>query len=47
MPGATWLVPIATLDTPAVRKGALGVIARRPKTFEEYQYDRTIRLPGL
>jgi hypothetical protein len=47
MPGATWLVPIATLDTPAVREGALGVIARRPKTFEEYQYDRTIRLPGL
>ena len=47
MPGATWVVPIAALDTPAVREGALGVIARRPKTFEEYQYDRTIRLPGL
>ena len=47
MPGATWLVPIAALDTPAVREGAHGVIARRPKTFEEYQYDRTIRLPGL
>ena len=47
MPGATWLVPITALDTTAVREGTLGVIARRPKTFEKYQYDRTIRLPGL
>ena len=43
----TPLVPIAALDTPAVRDGALGVIARRSRTFERYQYDTTIRLPGL
>jgi hypothetical protein len=47
MPGATWLVPNAALDTPAVRQGAQGVAARRPKTFETYQYDKIIRLPGL
>jgi hypothetical protein len=47
MPGATWLVPAAALDTPAVRQGAQGVIARRPKNYENYQYDKVIRLPGL
>lgn len=47
MPGATWLVPSAMLDTPAVRQEALGVAARRPQTFENYQYDKIIRLPGL
>ena len=47
MPGATWLVPTAALDTPEVRQGAQGVIARRSRTFEKYQYDKTIRLPGI
>lgn len=47
MPGATWLVPAAALDTPAVRQGAQGVIARRPKNYENYQYDKVVRLPGL
>lgn len=47
MPGATWLVPTAALETPEVRQGAQGVIARRPKNYENYQYDKAIRLPGL
>jgi hypothetical protein len=47
MPGATLLVPSAALDTAAVRRGAHAVAARRPKTFEKYQYDRIIRLPGI
>lgn len=47
MKGSTWLVPSAALDTPAVRQGAQDVIARRPKIFENYQYDKLIRLPGL
>ena len=47
MPGATWLVPATALDTPAVRQGAQGVIARRPKNCENYQYDKAVRLPGL
>ena len=47
MPGATWLVPSAALDTPEVRQGAQGVIARRPKNYDNYQYDKVIRLPGI
>jgi DNA invertase Pin-like site-specific DNA recombinase len=47
MPGATWLVPAAALETPEVRQGAQGVIARRPKNYENYQYDKAIRLPGI
>jgi hypothetical protein len=47
MPGATWLVPADALDTPAVLQGAQGVIARRPKNYENYQYDKVVRLPGL
>jgi hypothetical protein len=30
-----------------VRIGVQRVIARRPQFYEEYQYDRLIRLPGL
>jgi hypothetical protein len=47
MPGATWLVPVAALDTQNVRQGAHDVIARRPKTYEDYQYDKIVRLPGI
>jgi DNA invertase Pin-like site-specific DNA recombinase len=47
MPGATWLVPSAVLNTPEVQQGAQGVIARRPKNYENYQYDKVIRLPGI
>ena len=39
MPGATWLVPSAALDTPAVREGAQGVIAQRPKNYDNYRYN--------
>lgn len=47
MPGATWLVPIEALESPAVKQGAQGVISRRPKKYEDYQYDKIIRLPGI
>jgi hypothetical protein len=47
MPGAQWLVPVDALNSEAVRIGVQRVIARRPKLYEEYQYDRLIRLPGL
>jgi hypothetical protein len=30
-----------------VRIGVQHVIARRPKIFEDYQYDKIIRLPGI
>jgi DNA invertase Pin-like site-specific DNA recombinase len=47
IPGSTWLVPSDALDTPTVQQGAHDVIARRPKNYENYQYDKVIRLPGL
>jgi hypothetical protein len=47
IPGSTWLVPSDALDTAAVQQGAHDVIARRPKNYENYLYDKVVRLPGL
>jgi len=47
MPGAQWLVPVDALNSEAVRIGVQRVIARRPQFYEQYQYDRLIRLPGI
>jgi DNA invertase Pin-like site-specific DNA recombinase len=47
MPGSTWLVPVAALTSEAVMRGVQRVIARRPKFYEDYQYDKVVRLPGL
>jgi len=47
MKGAPWLVPVEALDTEAVRIGVQKVIDRRPKIFEDYQYDKVVRLPGI
>ena len=47
MPGATWLVPAAALETPEVRQGAQGVIARRPKNMRTINTIKLIRLPGI
>jgi DNA invertase Pin-like site-specific DNA recombinase len=47
MPGSPWLVPIEALTSEAVRIGVQGVIDRRPQFYEQYQYDKAIRLPGL
>jgi len=47
IPGSTWLVPSDALDSAAVQQGAQTVVARRPKNYENYQYDKVIRLPGL
>jgi len=47
MPGAPWLVPVEALTSETVRIGVQRVIARRPKIFEDYQYDKVVRLPGL
>lgn len=45
--GSPWLVPVAALSSETVRIGVQRVIARRPKIFDDYQYDKVIRLPGL
>ena len=47
MPGSPWLVPVDALTSDAVRIGVQGVIDRRPQFYEQYQYDRLIRLPGI
>lgn len=47
MPGAQWLVPVEALTSEVVRVGVQRVIERRPKVYEDYQYDKIIRLPGL
>jgi DNA invertase Pin-like site-specific DNA recombinase len=47
VPGSPWLVPVDALSSEAVRQGVQRVIARRPKIYEDYQYDKLIRLPGI
>ena len=47
LPGSPWLVPVEALDSEAVRIGVQRVVDRRPKVYEDYQYDKLIRLPGL
>ena len=47
MPGSPWLVPVEALTSEAVRIGVQRVIERRPKIYEDYQYDKVIRLPGI
>ncbi len=47
MPGSPWLVPIEALTSDAVRIGVQRVIDRRPQFYEQYQYDKLIRLPGI
>lgn len=47
MPSAPWQVPVAALDTEAVKIGVRAVIERRPRNFEVYQDERTLKLPGF
>ena len=47
LPGSPWLVPIEALTSESVRIGVQQVIDRRPKVYEDYQYDKAVRLPGL
>lgn len=47
LPGSPWLVPVEALTSEAVRIGVQRVVDRRPKVYEDYQYDKLIRLPGL
>ena len=47
MPGSSWLVQVGALISEAVRIGAQRVIDRQPSFYEQYQYDRVIRLAGI
>jgi DNA invertase Pin-like site-specific DNA recombinase len=47
MPSAPWQVPVAALNTESVKIGVRAVIERRPRNFEVYQDEKTLKLPGL
>ncbi|AGS25935.1 recombinase family protein [Rhizobium etli] len=47
LPGSPWMVPVDALTSEAVRIGVQGVVDRRPKFYEDYQYDKVVRLPGI
>ena len=47
LPGAPWLVKADALSSESVQAGVRGVIERRPRIYDNYQYDRLIRLPGI
>jgi hypothetical protein len=47
LPGAQWLVPVEALASEAVLIGVRRVIERRPKIYDDYQYDKVIRLPEI
>jgi hypothetical protein len=47
MPSAPWQVPVAALDSEAVRIGVRGVVDRRPRNFVDLQNEKTLKLPGF
>jgi DNA invertase Pin-like site-specific DNA recombinase len=47
MPSAPWQIPVAALDSEAVRIGVRGVVERRPSNFAILQDTKTLRLPGM
>ena len=47
MHSAPWKVPVAALDTEAVRIGVREIIARRPSNFQALQDVKTLPLPGI
>ncbi|WP_372624750.1 recombinase family protein [Falsiroseomonas sp.] len=47
MHSAPWKVPLAALDTEAVRAGVQAVKNRRPTNCQHWQRDEAMRLPGL
>ena len=47
MTSAPWQIPVAALDTQAVRIGVREIVGRRPKFYQRFQQDKTLWLPGL
>ncbi|MGE3919320.1 MAG: recombinase family protein [Hyphomicrobiaceae bacterium] len=47
MPSAPWKVPVAALETEALKTGVQAIMARRPKNYQILQSLTTPRLPGL
>lgn len=47
MKSAPWEVPLAALNTEAVRIGVRDIVARRPRNFAVLQDVETLKLPGI
>lgn len=47
MDSAPWQVPVAVLDSDAVRIGVREIVSRRPSNFAALHDVKTLRLPGL
>ena len=47
MPSAPWQIPVAALETEAVKTGIREIVGRRPKFYKLCQEDKTLRLPGF
>jgi hypothetical protein len=47
MPSAPWQVPVAALDSDAVKIGVRAVVERRPRNFSTLQENKSLRLPGF
>lgn len=47
MPSAPWQVPVAALESDAVKIGVRGVVERRPQNFAILQDVKTLKLPGF
>jgi len=47
LPSAPWQIPVAALETEAVKTGVHEIIGRRPKYYRRYQEDKTLKLPGF
>jgi DNA invertase Pin-like site-specific DNA recombinase len=47
LPSAPWQIPIAALETEAVKIGVQQIVARRPRNYKVLQDDKTLRLPGF
>jgi hypothetical protein len=44
---APWQIPVAALESEAVRKGAREIVERRPIFYKRFQEDKSLKLPGL
>jgi hypothetical protein len=47
MQSAPWQIPVAALETEAVKTGAREIAGRRPKFYKRFQEDKTLWLPSL
>jgi DNA invertase Pin-like site-specific DNA recombinase len=47
IPSAPWQIPVAALETEAVKTGVQRIAARRPRNYQRLQDDKTLRLPGF